>query len=104
MYKRQGQYIEKSAQIIKNKSQNKKPIIIGFSIGAMVAIKVQKALNNIANLYLISPAMPLNDYKIAKQMAGFVAVSYTHLDVYKRQPLKYDDRRAPINALHQPPL
>lgn len=67
-----GQYIEKSAQIIKNKSQNKKPIIIGFSIGAMVAIKVQKALNNIANLYLISPAMPLNDYKIAKQMAGFV--------------------------------
>lgn len=67
-----GQYIEKCAQIIKDKSQDKKPIIIGFSIGAMVAIKVQKALNNIADLYLISPAMPLNDYKIAKQMAGFM--------------------------------
>lgn len=67
-----GQYIEKCAQIIKDKSQNNTPIIIGFSIGAMVAVKVQKALNNIANLYLLSPAMPLNNYKIAKQMAGFV--------------------------------
>lgn len=67
-----GQYIEKSAQIIKDKSQDKRPIIIGFSIGAMVAIKVQKSLNNTADLYIISPAMPLNDYKIAKKMAGFV--------------------------------
>lgn len=67
-----GHYIEKSVQIIKDKSQNKRPKIIGFSIGAMAAIKVQKALNNIADLYLISPAMPLNDYKIAKKMAGFV--------------------------------
>lgn len=67
-----GQYIEKSAQIIKDKSQDKKQIIIGFSIGAMVAIKVQKALNNIADLYIISPAMPLYDDKIAKQMAGFM--------------------------------
>ena len=64
------------------------------------------SLIHILTEYIAKASMEPRDYRVVFliQKNTLISVSYTHLDVYKRQILPESDYKAPLPPLRQVPI